>query len=1085
MTKHDQPLFASLGFIQRFRSLFTAIVRPPPPLLGDGRGSSEVQTTGLIQDLASQAKRIPENFDLVMALAKSLADGGLIDDRQYVVEKIVQLAASLPDHSENQVKLTGQLIRSLWNVLQHPPMQYLSNPGAVAEPEGKTTDIRYRSADGSYNNPFLPTLGMAGTPYAKSVTGKTMLPVDLPDPGMLFDLLFAREKIVEHPTKTSSMLFYLATIIIHDIFRTSPLDNNKSSTSSYLDLAPLYGNNLAEVKAMRTLKNGMLKADTFNESRLLGFPPGVSAFLIAFNRFHNYAAGQLAIINEGGRFTKPTLKPEVTKEESEAYEKAMSNYDEHLFQTARLVTTGLYINIILNDYVKNILNFNRSTSSWTLDPRGNFGQMYDQSTMIPAGVGNAVSVEFNLIYRWHACVSTRDEKWTEDFFKDEMGVSDASKISIEQLQAKLKEWGHSIARDPGQRNIHGWRRDENGKIADKDLVEELIRSTEDVAGSFGPKNIPKVLRSVEILGIIQARKWNVATLNEFRQFCQLKPHNSFEDINPDPEIAQKLRTMYDHPDRVELYPGILAEDAKKALVPGSGLCPGFTVSKAILSDAVALSRGDRFYTTDASPANLTNWGWNEVASNPEIAQGRVLYKLLMTAFPGWYKFNSVYSLYPFTVPEETKVIMEGFGTAANYNFDRPTFTPPPTPILSYSEAKEVIIDNKRFFVPWGQKIYGLTAQDYMLSGDKQWNYDQKDRFWKCLYSPENGIKEITKFYEDVTRRMIKEKSYAVPGGFRLNSVRDIGNPMQAHFFSALFSIPIKTQETPHGVFTEQEIYDMTSAQFAWTFLDSDPVRSLQLQQAAQKATETIRPVITDVCKAIKHGAPLLQRHPRDENGIVSIFGKHLISKLLEGRSVEEITVALITTAAGGIATQSHQFALLLEFYLSPKNAKHWAKIKSLAASNTPEAFEQIRRYVLEGMRLSPAGQGVVRHYVGTESTTIGSTEVKPGDNVFVNFITANLDPKVFPNPMEIDLTRDEKSYIGQGMGVHKCLGLPITSVAMASMLKTFAGLAGLRLERQEGMRGKTVHGVRSFLGENGESWSVFPNSMKVRFDGLL
>jgi hypothetical protein len=151
MPTHNQPLVPGLSFFQRFRSLFAAIVRPPPPLLGDGRASSEVHTTGLIQDLASQAKRIPENFDLVMSLAKSLADGGLIDDRQYVVEKIIQLAASLPDHSENQVKLTGQLIRSLWNVLQHPPMQYLSNPGSVAAPEGKNGDFRYRSADGSYN----------------------------------------------------------------------------------------------------------------------------------------------------------------------------------------------------------------------------------------------------------------------------------------------------------------------------------------------------------------------------------------------------------------------------------------------------------------------------------------------------------------------------------------------------------------------------------------------------------------------------------------------------------------------------------------------------------------------------------------------------------------------------------------------------------------------------------------------------------------------------------------------------------------------------------------------------------------------
>jgi len=31
---------------------------------------------------------------------------------------------------------------------------------------------------------------------------------------------------------------------------------------------------------------------------------------------------------------------------------------------------------------------------------------------------------------------------------------------------------------------------------------------------------------------------------------------------------------------------------------GAGLCPGYTISRAILSDAVCLTRGDRFLTTD-------------------------------------------------------------------------------------------------------------------------------------------------------------------------------------------------------------------------------------------------------------------------------------------------------------------------------------------------------------------------------------------------------------------------------------------------------------------------------------------------------
>lgn len=40
-----------------------------------------------------------------------------------------------------------------------------------------------------------------------------------------------------------------------------------------------------------------------------------------------------------------------------------------------------------------------------------------------------------------------------------------------------------------------------------------------------------------------------------------------------------------------------AEEAKTP-APGAGLCPGYTISWAILADAVALTRGDRFLTVD-------------------------------------------------------------------------------------------------------------------------------------------------------------------------------------------------------------------------------------------------------------------------------------------------------------------------------------------------------------------------------------------------------------------------------------------------------------------------------------------------------
>jgi linoleate 8R-lipoxygenase/9,12-octadecadienoate 8-hydroperoxide 8R-isomerase len=144
-------------------------------------------------------------------------------------------------------------------------------------------------------------------------------------------------------------------------------------TSSYLDLAPLYGSNQKEQDAMRTFKDGKINPDCFSEKRLLCFPPGVGVLVIMFNRFHNYVVEQLATINERNRFTKPKDGTDA------AAQKAYAKYDNDLFQTGRLITCGLYINCILKDYVRTILCLNRTNSAWDLDPRtqegkGLFGQ---------------------------------------------------------------------------------------------------------------------------------------------------------------------------------------------------------------------------------------------------------------------------------------------------------------------------------------------------------------------------------------------------------------------------------------------------------------------------------------------------------------------------------------------------------------------------------------------------------------------------------------------------------------------------------------------------------------------------------------
>jgi Animal haem peroxidase len=105
--------------------------------------------------------------------------------------------------------------------------------------------------------------------------------------------------------------------------------------------------------------------------------------------------------------------------------------------------------------------------------------------------------------------------------------------------------------------------------------------------------IPKVMRTIEILGIEQARSWKVATLNEFRKFFGMDPHKTFEEINPNPNKVKLMRHFYGHPDNIELYPGLYLENVNS---PNPGWLPPVTQSRSIFSDGISVLRGDRFYT---------------------------------------------------------------------------------------------------------------------------------------------------------------------------------------------------------------------------------------------------------------------------------------------------------------------------------------------------------------------------------------------------------------------------------------------------------------------------------------------------------
>lgn len=169
------------------------------------------------------------------------------------------------------------------------------------------------------------------------------------------------------------------------------------------------------------------------------------------------------------------------------------------------ITNGLYINISLHEYVlpspttrkrngqmltlsprsylRGIANVNSTESSWTLDPRVEIEKAFDKEG-VPRGVGNQVSCEFNLLYRFHSAISKRDAKWTRDFYAELFPGEDPCNISMPKLLQGIKKFEQAIPKDPSKRTFAGLVRQEDGTFNDEDMVRILKESIEDAAGTF-------------------------------------------------------------------------------------------------------------------------------------------------------------------------------------------------------------------------------------------------------------------------------------------------------------------------------------------------------------------------------------------------------------------------------------------------------------------------------------------------------------------------------------------------------------------------------------------------------------------------
>jgi len=188
--------------------------------------------------------------------------------------------------------------------------------------------------------------------------------------------------------------------------------------------------------------------------------------------------------------------------------------DEDIFQISRNINVGFFASVVLGDYVAAILNTPRANSEWSL----NLGkEIKEAGKRVDRGIGNLVSVEFAVLYHWHASLSATDDKWMESMLRHQFpDLQSLDDVTIEMFQKVMMWYGQKLTTTPPKHwTFGGLERQANGRFKDTDLAEIIKSCIEEPAHEFGAHGTPLSLKVVDIMGQLQARDvFNVCTLNE-------------------------------------------------------------------------------------------------------------------------------------------------------------------------------------------------------------------------------------------------------------------------------------------------------------------------------------------------------------------------------------------------------------------------------------------------------------------------------------------------------------------------------------------------------------------------------------------
>jgi prostaglandin-endoperoxide synthase 2 len=457
----------------------------------------------------------------------------------------------------------------------------------------------------------------------------------LPDPAKVA-ALFARPAAGGTKSNKSTCLFpAFAQYLTDGFIRTNPTNPRKNTSNHEIDMCPLYGRTPKQTDALRLpaaagAPKGRLKSQMIGDEEYPPFlynPDGSltdPAFnvldppLFAFNqpikkptdppppppatmggkpfapaRYTSlFAVGGDRVNSSPFTAMMNTLWLREHNRVAKELEQRNPGFDdERVFQTARNIIIPMFIKIVVEDYINHITPIPFKIKA---DP----SVVWDATWNRP----NWMTAEFSLLYRWHALMPDQIE-WTG-------GAIPLGDFTLD-----------------------------NRALLAVGLDGAITLAASQATNQLGAMNTSAALLPIEGLSISQARTNNLAPYNAYRVAFGMAPATAFDQISSSQEIQDKLRGIYNTPDRVEFYPGLFAEDR----VPDSPLPQLLMTMVAVDAFSQALTNPllSQHVWKDNPTLTFTDWGFNEIGNTSSLSdvlirQGRPGGSPPVTmTLPGW------------------------------------------------------------------------------------------------------------------------------------------------------------------------------------------------------------------------------------------------------------------------------------------------------------------------------------------------------------------------------------------------------------------------------------------------------------------